>query len=295
MKNQILILIFLCSFAGIAQEKDIDTVLVKTSKLPITDFYLMPGLSLSANDHISVEDFRKFNPDSKMLKNDFSSYEQIKQASLNVNAQIALKISLKLNEKKNQHFQLGILHSTYNDLSTHYTRTIKKRFDTLTSTQTGQTLYSDSVYISNYNITYEAKYISLTAALLFRTNEDARWGLYSGVGLTAGVSYKALTTILMNDYYGIETRKTNGELVSNSFFNIGNGYKNEYLRNKPSFQFMVNVPMGIDFKMGKKKEFFKRMHLFYELQPAFQINVLPKIEPKFSVLAINTLGLRVSF
>jgi len=294
MKHNLFFLLFFVSTISIAQTDSIKKPIFR-DKLKITDYYLMPGFNLSTNDYLTVEDFRKLNPNSTLLKNDFSDYTQTSFGGLNLNSQIALKLGCKLDKNNSKQLQFGLLHSTYNDLSTHYYKTDKKRFDTVSSGQTGTVYYLDSVHTTNYSMNYQTKTLSLAASLIYRTNPEARWGVYAGFGIAAGVSYKSMTTIFMNDYYNVEARKPNGEWVSNSYSNIQNGYTNEYIRNKPSFQFLLNIPMGIDFRMGKKREFFKRLHLFYELQPAFQLNVVSKIGTRFCTSANNTLGLRVTF
>jgi hypothetical protein len=294
MKRHIFFYSLLISSFSFAQTDSIKK-LQHREKLKITDYYLMPGFSLSTNNYVTLDEFKRLNPNSELLKNDFTNYTQYPPGSMNLNADIAFKIGFKLNENNSKQFQLGVLHSTYNNLSTHYSKSDKKRFDTVTSSQPGIIYYLDSVHTTNYSMTYNANVLALTASLIYRTNPEARWSLYAGVGFAAGVSYKSMSTIFMNDYYNIETRKPNGELVANSYSNINNGYTNEYIRNKPSFQFMLNIPMGVDFRMGKRKEFFKRLHLFYELQPAFQLNVVSKIAPRFCTAGTNTLGLRVTF
>lgn len=294
MKSNILLFYLFTNIVSLAQVDSVKKV-NDSERLKITDYYLMPGFNFSVSNYVSIDDFRKLNPDAEILKSDFTDYTQTSYRSFDVNSQVAFKLGLKLNQKNSKQLQIGLLHSTYNNLNAHYFKSDKTRFDTINSSSTGNIYYLDSVHTTNYSFAYQAKIISFNVAFIFRTNPEARWGLYGGFGLGAGASYKSITSVFVNNYYSVETRKPNGEMVATSYSNIENGYKNVYLRNKPSFLFMLHLPMGIDFRLGKKREFFKRIHLFYELQPAFQLNLVHSIGGKFSTSVANSLGIRVTF
>jgi hypothetical protein len=46
---------------------------------------------------------------------------------------------------------------------------------------------------------YSSNQLRLDASLIFRTNADARWSAFAGVGINAGVSLNSNTTIYYHE------------------------------------------------------------------------------------------------
>jgi len=53
--------------------------------------------------------------------------------------------------------------------------------------------------------------------------------------------------------------------------------------------------LGIDFRIGKKREFWKRTHLFYELRPGINVTSIPELRPITNASVQHGIGLRVSW
>src|SRR5690606_33840629 len=133
-------------------------------------------------------------------------------------------------------------------------------YDTLTSSQTGQVVYIDSVYTQNYSMDYVSEQLRLDGSVIFRTNPEGRWSLYAGIGFTVGLSVNATTEIYYSKYGRIETRYPNGQTSHSYQYYYPGSYisKTETFRNKTNFSVSPYIPMGVDFRIGKKREFWKR-------------------------------------
>jgi hypothetical protein len=168
----------------------------------------------------------------------------------------------------------------------------RKPYDTLISTQTGDAYYVDSVDAKNLNMSYTADQLRLDGSLIFRTDPAARWSLHAGIGLSAGMSMNAQTEILyMHKKY---TEMQFVEFSNGDGFYDTDNFESENFRNKPSFGFSAYVPMGIDFRMGNKREFWKHTHLFYEMGPGVNVTVIPEMRTLTNMSLRHGFGLRVS-
>jgi hypothetical protein len=138
-------------------------------------------------------------------------------------------------------------------------------------------------------MSYSAQQLRLESSVIIRTNPAKRWSIYAGAGMSFGVSYKAETYI---NYFAYS---------SNSAYNANYDYasnvqsSSEHFRNKMSISTSLFVPMGIDFRIGKKREFWKRLHLYYEMKPSLTVTSIPELRTSTQVNMINTLGLKITF
>ena len=66
----------------------------------------------------------------------------------------------------------------------------------------------------------------------------------------------------------------------------------ETFENKGGFGFGVYAPLGIDFQVGKKRNFWKPMHLYMELRPGFNVNQIAGLGTSFSAGNFSNIGLR---
>jgi hypothetical protein len=134
---------------------------------------------------------------------------------------------------------------------------------------------------------YRSQQLRIESSLIYRTNAEKRWSVYAGIGASLGLSYNAQTHISYSttDYFS-------GNYANNSG---SYDYGFEHFRNKTNISTSVFVPMGVDFRIGKNKEFWKRLHLYYEMKPALSFLSVPELRTFTSVNMINSFGLKVTF
>jgi hypothetical protein len=116
---------------------------------------------------------------------------------------------------------------------------------------------SNYVDFESYQILYFTKQTQIEGTILLRTNPQKRIYAYTGLGLNAGVSFANRT--LVNYSRGTESNYYN--YIS---FDLDTSmYENH--KNKTNYSYYVNIPVGVDFRLGNKKHFWKLMH--FQIEP----------------------------
>jgi hypothetical protein len=286
MKKQTIVLLAASAFnltALFAQEAT-PTKTDKKCSFHITEVQLQNGFQLNPMPHTNLLDFQAMAPNSALLATDFSSFSLANRQATGGSFH-ALSVGIKF-KKSNPTLRLGIAYLMNNNLNMAYEKVIKYAYDTLTSSQTGtQTILThDSLY--RYSMTNLSKQLRLDAALIFRTNESARWSLYAGVGASLGYTIESTTRI---DYTieNVDLPKSKENTIASR--------QTEIFENKNYLTSSIYAPLGIDFRMGKKREFWKHLHLTYELKPSINFVAIPEIKTSTVVGLVSTGGLRYSF
>jgi hypothetical protein len=190
----------------------------------------------------------------------------------------------------NATLRVGLMHINQgNALSTGGSYTETFRVDTLTSSQSGEQFYVDSFSTHSYNATYSQKQLRLDAALIFRYKAEKRWSFYGGIGVNFGLSYNGVTHVRYNiSPYG---NSYPFGLFNDIMYSNGT-HEHESFENKGGFGFGVYAPLGIDFQVGKKREFWKPIHLYMELRPGFNVNQIAGLGTSFGAGNFSNIGLR---
>ena len=270
-------------------------------KISIHDIYIQTGSFSERNTNGTLTDFKALAPQSVLLNSDFTGYSQSNGFSLTSNIMFSVMLGIQFSDRQktaykiNPQLRLGVCYFSGTSLTVGLFKEERKPYDTLISTQTGQTVYIDSVTTKSYSMNYTSEQLRLDGSLIFRTNPESRWSLFTGIGITAGLSINANTEIYYSKYDRTETRYPNGNRSSSYSFYSGDNNKTEKFRNKNNFGLSTYIPMGIDFRAGKKKEFWKRTHLFYELSPGINITSIPELRTITNASLQHGLGLKVSW
>lgn len=296
-KTQILSLVLLltCFFNSQILGQELEQKKVK--RVMIRDFYIQTGFFIDVNVKGSLVDFKTLVPQSVLLNNNLSDYSQTGGFGSTGNSMFSAMLGLQFSDRqkttynKSPLLRLGINYFSGTNLSTNLQKETRKRYDTLTSNQTGQNIYLDSIISQNYGMNYSSQQLRFDGSIIFRTDPEIRWSLYTGIGITAGLSINAKTDI----YYTKYTRSDNPNSNNNYFFNTGSsGYLTESYRLKNNFGFSAYLPVGVDFRIGKKREFWKRTHLFFELRPGINSVSIPELRTLTNPSMQYGFGLKIS-
>jgi hypothetical protein len=201
----------------------------------------------------------------------------------------SLSVGLKMAKLPNATLRLGLMHTNQRNALTiggSYTETF--RIDTLTSSQTGEQIFVDSFSTHSYNANYSQEQLRLDASLLFRYHADKRWSFYGGIGANFGLSYNAQTNVhqYVSPYGGGYGYGLFNDMVYNGT------HTQETFENKGGFGFGVYAPLGVDFQVGKKRDFWMPIHLFMELRPGFNVNQIAGLGTSFTAGNFSNVGLR---
>jgi hypothetical protein len=80
----------------------------------------------------------------------------------------------------------------------------------------------------------------------------------------------------------------------NSNYNDIEERRTEVFRNKRSLALTASIPFGVDFRIGKKRQFWMPVHLFYEMQPTLRLNHVPEVGMISHLPLAQNFGLRVT-
>ncbi len=238
-------------------------------------------------------DFQMLNPKSVLLSGNMQGYTMSKGAGSIGGPAFGASIGIGAADKDNTdnksttQLRIGISFSGLN-MSNSLTKTDRVPFDTLTSSQTGQTIYSDSVTYHNYSMIYTSQQVRFDVSFIYRTNPAARWSVYGGLGLEGGESIIAYTDIDYNEYSSI-TPSSGLSTVDNT-----DKSSTERIVNKNNYGYAAYLPLGIDFRVGTKREFFKQFHISLETRPFVNYINIPELGTTGGLGVKVGLGLRVT-
>ena len=283
MKNQLLFIAFL-TFSNL------------NAQIKITQIHINSGSFMDIdNSKNQLSDFSLLAPGSDILSKVFSAYETnayyfsgglMRDNSFLSNSSNFQSIQMGLSFAKcpKGTLRIGISNVHSELLNTSGVNYESYVVDTLFSSQTGQMYFVDSTISSYYNGNYSNDQLRLDAAYIFEVNAGKRWAFHAGLGLSIGMSYRSTTTLLTEEYIqpysGYESNANSENIESETYGNFmvmgGSAY----------------IPLGINFKLGNKREFWKPFVIYNEFRPTLQLNSIPNNTVKFNVGFGSSLGLR---
>lgn len=262
----------------------------KTPRVRISEFHLQTGFQYYPAETSSLEDFRKLAPNSILLKEDLPSYNSFGYYNGRGNFS-SVQLGLTFKNHPNALLRVGLSNMGVSGLQNSYSKQDYFPYDTLTSSLTGEQTFIDSVSSQSYFMNHSSRQIRLDAALIFRTDASARWSLFAGIGASLGVNYNATTYI---SYY--RNSYINNQNGNSYNYGYNNGSeKTESFTTKNYLTTTAYIPMGVDFRIGKNKVFWKRLHLYYEIKPSISMTQIPALRTMTTVNMTQALGLKVSF
>jgi hypothetical protein len=295
----ILSTLLLSTIALTASGQELQSKAIK--KISINDVYIQTGTFSENNNNGTLADFKTLAPQSALLQNDLTDFYQSSGFSTTTNNMFSIMLGLQFSNKertsykKNPLLRLGISYFSGTSITSDFYKEERFPYDTLTSSQTGQTIYIDSITTKSYSMNYSSEQLRLEASLIFRTNPEARWSLFAGIGVNAGLSINANTAIYYNRYESSDNRFINGNTSSPYGYSNTDNSKTENIKNKSNFGLSTYIPMGVNLRLGKKNEFWKRTHLFYELRPGINITSIPELRTVTNSSIQHGLGIHVTW
>jgi opacity protein-like surface antigen len=270
-------------------------------RMRVNHFYLQSSLSRALGSIGSISDFNQLAPASQLLTTDFSDFRQRGYDVYGYNSGLHVLMGIQFSDKEktrykpNPMLRLGVGFFSNTQLANSLSNNLRMPFDTLQSAQTGEVYLVDSIQTDFYNMIYWSQQLRFDGSFIFRTNPEARLSLFTGVGFTAGFSVMAMTDIYFSRTSRMETELPGGGASSIRTNNDNDSFELESFRNATNFGGSAYIPMGIDFRLGKKNEFLKRIFLNYEFRPAINMTSIPELGTFTNVLTQHNFGIRVSW
>ncbi|MGI9191226.1 MAG: hypothetical protein ACR2IL_03825 [Chitinophagaceae bacterium] len=274
------------------------------SKVKVSEFSVSTGSFMQESPISQFADWQRMAPGSSLLptlSKDLSSFDQMNSEinggnvwSANLGLQFSDRAGMRYN--RNPLLRIGIQYQGATVLSQSFRKETTYAHDTLTSSQTGEQTYVDSIQIDHYDINYRQKRLMLDASLIFRTKSQSRWGLFAGIGMSLGASFRNQTELNYSMYKG-----TNGiipihNMAFHNMFGNNNDKRHEHFANTASFAGALYIPLGASFRLSNKHEFWNKISLTLETRPGLYWSGIPELTTTTLNTGVATqVGFRVSW
>ena len=243
----------------------------------------------------NITDFAPLAPGSSILMKDFSNYESgmgyynfnypFSMGMQNNSSFQSLQVGLSL-PKCQGTLRLGISNFSNQLMSAYGSYYETHVVDTLISSQNGSMTFVDSTVSRNVFGNYTNQQIRLEAAYVWEMNAGERWAFSAGAGMSFGLSYQSRTTLHYTEY-------TNSYQGYGSYAgNQTTTHESESYKNPMNWGANLYVPLGINFRLGTKRAFWKPWMIYSELRPQLSINSIPNAGVKFSPGIGSASGIR---
>ncbi len=274
---------------------------LKHPKYKISQFQLSFGGDRSlAPLNINQNEFNVLAPGAQIPVNSMPYTTQFgwnaPTLNMNVSFHPLKKNGLAGEYNKNRTFRAGIsaqgisasIYNTSNSFTT--------RIDTLVSSANGSIYgFVDSVHRDFTYSSYVSTAVKLDFAYLASTDASRRFSFYSGIGLNFGITIAPRTEIHSHSWDSEQITDTNDNYISTqSVYNSLNA-NHQVFQNRSGYMAALYVPMGVDFRLGKKNEVMKRTHLFFELRPTISVLSIPETKTYVNPSMQNSFGLKIEW
>jgi hypothetical protein len=270
---------------------------VKKNRLQISDVYVMPGMVAQSTYTTLAEITSIASPNS--FSEDLSGFNQAfwgRSRTRNNGFLLNLGVNLSDPEQKAKklypQLRVGFAYTAGRNMEASLYKEERQPYDTLTSSQTGNIFFVDSLVWNSYSISNRHERIGLDLSLIFRTKSNSRWSAYGGVGISGAYTF--------NNYVTASKIKMKSTAITSTEYNWPNRgiasfehLSDEIIKGADYIILSPYLPLGIDFQLSKRNDFWKRMHLIYELRPGTNISILANTTSVKPYLQHN-LGIRVS-
>ena len=217
-----------------------------------------------------------------------------RDVGLNLNLGLYLRDNETGDYRKNMVLRTGIQFSANSFSSQYGNINNSTRLDTLIAVSNGSQTFVDSVDRSYAYFNKKAEMLNLDFSVIFQTDRDKQWSLFGGVGLTLGASLNSYSEVS----YREDKRYVFAEnYASSEYSSIVTFFDEDYKKfeNRTNLAGLIYVPFGVDLRLGNHNEFWKRIHLFYELRPSLSFYHIPETGTIRSFALSHGMGITVRF
>ena len=264
----------------------------------VCDVFVLPGGQAESMYAIGLEQWRTLVPKSELLVTDLSDhkYDNHRDRDFARSALFAASISLRMGgagrvTRSGAYLRAGFAfqHHAGNDLQLR--KETRVPFDTLTSSQTGTSTFIDSLKISTYDLTHEYSQLALDGSVIFMKEYPKRWALYGGGGVQLGFAFDGRARVSHRSERTTDPRITSPTTSGGPERDLDS--EEEEFRTKDDLCFALYVPLGVTYRLAKKRAFWRALNLCYEMRPSFSLGGVPELDPGARVVVGQYFGLRV--
>jgi|GEM_PF-2333956 len=207
--------------------------------------------------------------------------------------QIGIKLPKKRFHTLAPTLRLGLMYNQGTVLANAISKRTRVRTDSLTNSQGAVVRYVDRVNRETIVTNYQIDELYADANLTYSINQRGRFSMFLGIGVGIGAFFNSNTDVVYTNTAYTSEYALNDRFETNTNFSTEE-YEQENFRNDPGFAAMAYLPVGLDFKLGKKNEAWQKAHVFVEFRPGVQIRQFPEANyTVFGQFVAGHLGFRI--
>lgn len=265
------------------------------SRHRITDVFLYSGGMPDPAYAASIGDWHLLAPSSTLLTRDLSDHEEV-DGGLQMIGAFAASVCLDLRKavpatRTGAYLRLGFNFMQHAGQGIELRKEVISPYDTLTSAQTGQVTYIDSMVTSRYSFEHTYGQLGLDAAVIYLKEYPRHWSLFGGCGLQVGSSFAGEVSVrhsvereVTPRFSGDQGRPGDGRTSSSEM---------EDFRTRSDVFVAAYVPLGVSYRLGLKRPFWRAMNLCYEMRPMLWFGGAPELDAGPQVGVAHYFGWRV--
>lgn len=264
-------------------------------RLKLTEAYITGGGYSAMSQRITHAQYSGYLPESKILK---ENYQGMVNHGIHMNTEaymVNLILGFKVKPKDGPTLRMGLNIGGGSSIHGSYSKRETRRIDTLVSPRTGSTVYIDSVYNEYYDFNTRADLLQLDLSMIWRTRNPNNLTFYGGLGAFIGTSFNVFSEIR---HYKYEYRQNETDENNYYYRSYGNDYsldETESFKSANHLSFGAYVPIGVDLRLSKKKEFWKHFHLVFESRAQLQVYKFTGLSRDVNTVYNGLFGLRYKF
>lgn len=277
----------------------------QNKRLSVESFELSNSIYWLNNNQMSYQDISRLALENNFESYDFTGYQfassccGVGYESVNLNLNLSLKNKAGEFYKGNPLIRLGVSYNRGFTNSVSFSKMESFTIDSVSVTYQGNTnSYAvDSVYLNSHSFGTSSERINLNASVIWRTDFNKRWWFYAGAGLGFGIGFNSKIEHNESQISNIAFPFTIfssqfGDLYSNN--NYSSNFEIESFRTPSLFNFFVSAPFGVNFRIGKKENYWKHVNLFAEFSPNIWITSYSDVLTMINAGMSATIGVRIS-
>ena len=256
--------------------------------------YIAGGGFMAADQPLFRGDLARLAPGSPLSEEDLTDHKFGNDRYYDGTGVFEVSLSILpfwTTDRSGPEVRLGLTYAGVMSQGAWLQKTERTPYDTLTSSQTGEQFFMDSVKRSTYWVDRYAERFGVNASLIWRT--QGRWSLFGGVGFVGGPVLNARTDVSKAVHEGVESATTNGSGGYDHSGAFGRNDAQESFRNGTGWWFAGQIPLGLDFQIARRGSFWSQLHLYYELRPQLLLQNAPELGTYSSFSIQSLFGVRL--
>ena len=265
----------------------------------IRDVSILGG-SYSTNNVPSIVNFHDWFPNSRYLAEQANWNNDFRLGKKNTGSQTSLGATifqspLKFSANSMHQIRVSAVFGTSDLFAGSNSNETVLYHDTLSSSRGIEVSYTKYLEEKiSVNASYKYVGANIDYRLLF--NADGRWSFYGGVGAFFGATYGVNSQVDKRSYTSYKS-ESNSELDVNEYPKSKNDKSqnsSEVYAISSGSSYGFHLPIGINFRIGKNREFWRSWSLTFDMNNQFyQVANLP--DDLFSYRMMNSLGVKYTF